>query len=83
MRKVLLLMLMVGMMVTLSWGYAMAYTGPPYYAERSINGVNYLTGGVGLSERAHMQEMPKDYNISGRYHILKAKIRVLLYIIAP
>ena len=60
MKRLLLLMLLFGMVVTLSPGYAMAYSGPSYYAMGSMNGVKYLTGGVGLSERAHMQEMGKE-----------------------
>jgi hypothetical protein len=63
MKRLLLLMLLFGMVVTLSPGYAMAYSGPSYYAMGSMNGVNYLTGGVGLSERTHMQEMANDYNV--------------------
>jgi hypothetical protein len=63
MKRLLLLMLLFGMVVTLSPGYAMAYSGPSYYAMGSMNGVKYLTGGVGLSERAHMQEMGKSYNV--------------------
>jgi len=63
MKKLLLLMLIVGMMVTLSSGYGMASAGPAYYAMGNMNGVKYLTGGVGLSERTHMQEMATDYNV--------------------
>jgi hypothetical protein len=51
------------MMVSFSPAYAMAYTGPSYYAMGNTNGVKYLTGGVGLSERTHMQEMANDYNV--------------------
>ena len=63
MKRLLLLMLLFGMVVTLSPGYAMAYSGPSYYAMGSMNGVKYLAGGVGLSERTHMQEMANDYNV--------------------
>ena len=63
MKRLLSLMLIVGMMVTLSSGYALAYAGPAYYAMGNMNGVKYLTGGAGLSERTHMQEMANDYNV--------------------
>ena len=49
MKRLLLLMLLFGMVVTLSPGYAMANKGPSYYAMGSMNGVKYLTGGVGLN----------------------------------
>ena len=63
MKRLLLLMLIVGMMVSFSPAYAMAYTGPSYYAMGNTNGVKYLTGGVGLSERAHMEQMAKNYDL--------------------
>ena len=63
MKKLLLLMLIVGMMVFLSSGYGMAYTGSSYYAMGNTNGVKYLTGGVGLSERTHMEQMAKKYDL--------------------
>jgi hypothetical protein len=63
MKKLLFLMLIVGMMVTLSSGYAMAYNGPYYYTSGSINGVKYLAGGVGINERARMREMAENYNV--------------------
>ena len=63
MKRLLLLMLLFGMVVTLTPGYGMAYSGPSYCAMGSMNGVKYLTGGVGLSERTQMQEMAKNYNV--------------------
>jgi hypothetical protein len=63
MKRLLFIMLIVGMVATLSPGFAMAYSGPSYYAMGSMNGVKYLSGGVGLSERTHMQEMASDYNV--------------------
>jgi len=47
-----------------SGAYSMAYTGPSHIKEGSINGVKYLTGGVGSDERAAMQKMAKgNYNL--------------------
>ena len=63
MKKLLLLMLVVGMMVFLTSGYGMASSGPSYYAMGNTNGVKYLTGGVGLSERAHLEQMAKNYDL--------------------
>jgi hypothetical protein len=63
MKKLLLLVLTVAMVVALSPGFGMAYATPSYYAQGSMSGVKYLTGGVGLSERGNMQKMAKDYNV--------------------
>ena len=50
--------------VSLCAGYSLAYTGPTFYKEGSIHGVKYLSGGVGLDERAAMEKAAKgNYNL--------------------
>ena len=45
-------------------GYSLAYTGPTHIKEGRVHGVKYLTGGVGMDERAAMQKMAKgNYNL--------------------
>jgi hypothetical protein len=82
MKRLLFIMLIVGMVATLSPGFAMAYSGPSYYAMGSTNGVKYLSGGVGLSERTHMQEMANDYNVklvfagTGRAYLANVQVDI-------
>jgi hypothetical protein len=42
-----------------------ATSTPPVFIQKQIldNGVQYLSGGVGLNERAQMKRMVKDYNL--------------------
>ena len=64
MKKTLFVILAGVFVVSLCSGYSLAYTNPTFYKEGSINGVKYLTGGVGLDERAAMQKTAKgNYNL--------------------
>ena len=64
MKKTLFIMLIGVFVVSLFAGYSFAYTGPTFIKEGSEHGVKYLTGGVGLDERAAMQKMAKgNYNL--------------------
>lgn len=64
MKRILFIMLVGVFAVTLCSGYALAYTGPTFIREGNMHGVKYLTGGVGLNERAAMQKMAKgNYNL--------------------
>lgn len=42
---------------------AMAQSGASFIEKGAIGGVQYLSGGVGLEERAAMEGMAKDYNL--------------------
>ena len=65
MKKTLLIILAGAFVVSLCSGYALAYTGPTFYKEGStIHGLKYMTGGVGLDERAAMEKAAKgNYNL--------------------
>jgi hypothetical protein len=64
MKRTLFIMLVGVFVVSLCSGYSLAYTDPTYIREGSMHGVKYLTGGVGLDERAAMQKMAKgNYNL--------------------
>jgi hypothetical protein len=64
MKRTLFIMLVGLFVLSLCSGYSLAYVGPAHIREGSINGVKYLTGGVGLDERAAMQKMAKgNYNL--------------------
>ena len=64
MKKTLFIMLVGVFVVGLCSGYSMAYTGPTFYKAGSMHGVKYLTGGVGLDERAAMEKAAKgNYNL--------------------
>jgi hypothetical protein len=64
MKRTLFIMLVGVFVVGLCSGYSMAYTGPTFYKEGSMHGVKYLTGGVGLDERAVMEKAAKgNYNL--------------------
>ena len=57
--------MLVGVFVaSLCSGYSLAYVGPTHITKGSMNGVKYLTGGVGLDERATIHKMAKgNYNL--------------------
>ena len=64
MKKTLFIMLVGVFVVSLCSGYSLAYTGPGFFREGIMSGVKYLTGGVGLDERAAMQKMAQgNYNL--------------------
>ena len=64
MKRTLFIMLVGFFVVSLCAGYSLAYTGPTFYKEGSIHGVKYLSGGVGLDERAAMEKAAKgNYNL--------------------
>jgi hypothetical protein len=55
---------LIGLVVlALSVGFAFAYTGPTFIKESSVNGIRYLTGGVGLEERSRLEAMAEDCNL--------------------
>jgi hypothetical protein len=64
MKRTLFIALVGFFVVSLCAGYSLAYTGPTFYKEGSIHGVKYLTGGVGLDERAAMEKAAEGhYNL--------------------
>jgi hypothetical protein len=64
MKKTLFIILAGVFVASLCSGYSLAYTGPRFYKEGTIHGVKYLTGGVGLDERAAMEKAAKgNYNL--------------------
>jgi hypothetical protein len=64
MKRTLFIMLVGVFVVSLCSGYSLAYVGPNHIKKGNMNGVKYLTGGVGLDERAAIQKMAKDnYNL--------------------
>jgi hypothetical protein len=57
-------MLLAGLFVfTVTPGNAMASIGGVFIREGSTHGVKYMTGGVGLTERAAMDRMAKGYDL--------------------
>jgi hypothetical protein len=48
---------------TLSSGYAVATANAAYIREGTSHGIKYLSGGVGINERAAMDRMDKGYNL--------------------
>jgi hypothetical protein len=64
MKRTLFIMLIGIFVVGLCSGYSLATVGPTHIREGSMHGVKYLTGGVGMDERAAMQKMAKgNYNL--------------------
>ena len=56
MKKTLFILLAGVFIASLYSGYSLAYTGPAFYKEGNTHGVKYMTGGVGLDERAAMEK---------------------------
>ncbi|MBW1741479.1 MAG: hypothetical protein JRJ42_10175 [Deltaproteobacteria bacterium] len=52
---------------------AMAQSGASFIKEGTLDGVRYLSGGVGLEERAAMKDMVKDYNLKLVFAISSGK----------
>jgi hypothetical protein len=64
MKRTLFIMLVGVFVVSLYSGYSLAYVGPTHLTKGNMNGVKYLTGGVGMDERATIQKMAKgNYNL--------------------
>jgi hypothetical protein len=63
MRNALVVAVIGVFMFTLSSGYAVATANAAYIREGTSHGIKYLSGGVGINERAAMDRMDKGYNL--------------------
>jgi hypothetical protein len=63
MRSALLVGLVALFICTLSFGYGVANAERTFIKEGNSHGVAYMTGGVGVDERAAMETMAKDFNL--------------------
>jgi hypothetical protein len=64
MKRTLFITLVGFFVVSLCAGYSLAYTGPTFFKEGIVNGVKYLTGGVGSDERVAIQKTAQgNYNL--------------------
>jgi hypothetical protein len=63
MRNALVVALIGVFTFALSSGYAVATANAAYVRQGTSHGVKYMSGGVGINERAAMDRMDKDYNL--------------------
>jgi hypothetical protein len=63
MKNALVVALIGAFMFTLSSGYAVATANAAYIREGTSHGVKYMSGGVGINERAAMDRMDKNYDL--------------------
>jgi hypothetical protein len=63
MKSTLLVGLVALMIGTLSLGYGVANAEAASFKEGNSHGIAYMTGGVGVDERADMARMAKDFNL--------------------
>jgi hypothetical protein len=64
MKRTLFITLVGFFLVSLCAGSSLAYTGPAFFKEGIVDGVKYLTGGVGSDERAAIQKTAQgNYNL--------------------
>lgn len=50
-------------LIALSTWFQAAHSETTFIEEGFVNGIRYMTGGVGLEERAEMVQMAKDYDL--------------------
>lgn len=56
--------LIIGLIfILIGWGRTEAETVYTFVREGVVNGVDYATGGIGIEERAEMNQMAKRYNL--------------------
>jgi len=63
MKSALLVGLVALFICTLSLGYGVANAKAASFKEGNSHGIAYMTGGVGVDERADMARMAKDFNL--------------------
>jgi hypothetical protein len=50
-------------LIAMSTGFQAAHSETTFIEEGFVNGIRYMTGGVGTEERAAMEQMAKDYDL--------------------
>ena len=63
MKSALLIGLVALFICTLSLGYGVGSAEAAHFKEGISHGIAYMTGGVGVDERADMARMAKDFNL--------------------
>lgn len=63
MRKTLLILLISFSLVALNLGFSTAHGAAQFLKEGEMNGIRFVSGGVGLEERNLLEGMSKDYNL--------------------
>lgn len=63
MKKILLILPFILALIALNLGFSTAYGAAPFIKESKMNGIHYVSGGVGLGERKALKKMAKDYDL--------------------